>query len=348
METTNEDGEILSSQEVLTLKLTEKDNWSGEVKNLPDIYEYRFVEMNVPTGWKSDNSDTAKKDDLSASITNTLMTGSLGVEKNWANDSAADRPENLTISLYRTTKAPTTASKLDTSESNEDKQVNQLAENAEEAVSTETYEDITVTEGETIVLNTGDEGRLVLNSEKTVEWNDTENDKVKVENGILTVLDEGITTVSATIDDTPTIFNVNVKIASVVPNVTGMQKVKDIETFVKSDKAWNADVTDLPFYSPDGKPYYYYIVEKYTGADGKTVTGNNCTYYSVNYSDAVTLIDNPSTSPTLSVTNEKVDTEGITLPEAGGSGTHNYYIAGICLIGMAGIFWVIRRRRTTK
>ncbi|MDE5569756.1 MAG: Cna B-type domain-containing protein, partial [Ruminococcus sp.] len=348
VETTNEDGEILSSQEVLTLKLTEKDNWSGEVKNLPDIYEYRFVEMNVPTGWESDNSDTAKKDDLSASITNTLMTGSLGVEKNWANDSAADRPENLTISLYRTTKAPTTASKLDTLESNEDTQVNQLAENAEEAVSTETYEDITVTEGETIVLNTGDEGRLVLNSEKTVEWNDTENDKVKVENGILTVLDEGITTVSATIDDTPTTFNVNVKIASVVPNVTGMQKVKDIETFVKSDKAWNADVTDLPLYSPDGKPYYYYIVEKYTGADGKTVTGNNCTYYSVNYSDAVTLIDNPSTSPTLSVTNEKVDTEGITLPEAGGSGTHNYYIAGICLIGMAGIFWVIRRRRTTK
>lgn len=338
VETTNDDGETVSSQEPLTLTL-KKDDWSGTVEKLPDIYEYRFVEIDVPTGWESDNSDTAKKGDLSASITNTFMTGKLGIEKNWANDSATDRPDSLTISLYRTTKAP---------ETDEDTQVNQLAENAEEAISTETYEDIIVTEGETIVLSTGDEGVLILDSEKPVEWNDTENDKIKVEDGILTVLDEGITTISATIDDTPTIFNVNVKIASVIPEVSGMQKVKDIETFDKSDNTWTANVDNLPLYSPDGKTYYYYIVEKYTGADGKTVTGNNCTYYSVNYSDAVTLIGNPSTTPKLSVTNKKVDTEGITLPEAGGNGTHNYYIAGICLIGMAGMFWFIRRRRTAK
>lgn len=301
-----------------TITITKAKTWTETITGLPAMYEYRFAEV-VPVGWdeiSNDKTANTDDDDNSATLSNKQQVGSLGIEKNWTNDSATDRPDSLTISLYRTTDSPDS--------------------NAED-------KDITVTEGEPIVLKTGDKGKLVLaDSETTVEWINTENDKVKVEDGILTVLDEGTTTISATIDGTSTTFPVNVKIASIVPNMTG----KPVNDIVLSADAWKATVDKLPIYSPDGKPYYYYIVEKYTSADN-TVVVNGCTYYSVNYSDAVQLTDKNST-PTLSVTNEKVDTEGITLPEAGGNGTHNYYIAGICLIGMTGMFWFIRRRRTAK
>ncbi|MDE5937268.1 MAG: glycoside hydrolase family 9 protein, partial [Ruminococcus sp.] len=63
--------------------------------------------MIVPNGWEVQTvEDTAKSDDLNTSVTNKQQTGNLEIEKNWENDTDSDRPKNLTIGLYRTTKVP--------------------------------------------------------------------------------------------------------------------------------------------------------------------------------------------------------------------------------------------------
>lgn len=202
-------------------------------------------------------------------------------------------------------------------------------------VNVKVYKNIEVNENETLVLKTGDEGKLVLeNSEnKTVEWIDS---VVKVENGILTVLDEGTAIITAKINGVNKTFNINVQIASIIPDVSEMEHIQDITEFNKNtNNKWTANVNNLPIYSPNGQKYYYYIKENYTGADGRTVAGRNGKYYSVRYTNGVELVN--SETVTADVTNEKVETGGATMPSAGGNGTRNYYFAGD--------FWIIKRRK---
>ncbi|MDE5936617.1 MAG: glycoside hydrolase family 9 protein, partial [Ruminococcus sp.] len=310
--------------------------------------------------WKDYNGWSGKYSDVEGShiLVGALCGGPSSSDFNTYNDNAKDATSNeVTIDYnaglvgaaaglyYFTGKGTTdTFDEINAASGNELKNVYN-----ETPVNVKVYKNIEVNENETLVLKTGDEGKLVLENpeNKTVEWIDSVDSVVKVENGILTVLDEGTAIITAKINDVNKTFNINVQIASVIPDVSEMEHIQDITEFNKNtDNKWTANVNNLPIYSPNGQKYYYYIKENYTGADGRTVAGKNGTYYSVGYTNGVELVN--SATVKADVTNEKVETGGATMPSAGGNGTRNYCFAGAFIIGIAGAFWIIRRRKFTE
>ncbi len=102
-----------------TIVVTKSDNWEGKFENLPVGYEYRVVEGELPYDhWSVENSSvtsvTATKADKEEemesgfAVTNTYNPpeGGLTVNKQWIGDTAADRPEQLKLKVYRTIAKP--------------------------------------------------------------------------------------------------------------------------------------------------------------------------------------------------------------------------------------------------
>ncbi len=82
----------------VTLVLSSDNNWLGEFTGIPEG-EYQVVESVVPSGW-TESRVTEKGKTI---ITNTQKTGALKLTKIWQNDEAIQRPQDITIRIYRTT-----------------------------------------------------------------------------------------------------------------------------------------------------------------------------------------------------------------------------------------------------
>lgn len=102
-----------------TIVVTKSDNWEGKFENLPVGYQYRVEEGELPYDhWSVENSSvtslTATKADKEEemesgfAVTNTYNPpeGGLTVNKQWIGDTAADRPEQLKLKVYRTIAKP--------------------------------------------------------------------------------------------------------------------------------------------------------------------------------------------------------------------------------------------------
>lgn len=216
----------------------------------------------------------------------------------------------------------------------------------ETPVNVKNYETIEVTQetGESKdngVLNIGDERKLVLaNSDnKNVTWSSDNQNVATIEKGILTAVEDGTATIKATVNNTVVAeYALTVNIASIntdyISADNGYQLVKSITINADNNNNWNITETNLPLYDANGRKYYYYIKEK-------DVTK----YYAISYTNGVSL-DNDTNS--VSVTNKKYDNGGVTMPSSGGTGTRNYYVVGACMIGIAGIFLIRRRKKVTE
>ncbi len=196
-------------------------------------------------------------------------------------------------------------------------------------------------------LNIGDEKKFVLNGlidGETVTWSSTDETVAEItEQGILTAVEDGEATIQAKIGDKLVAeYALTVQIASINTDINsnnGYQLVKTITISAddNSDNKWNITEANLPLYDANGRKYYYYIKE--TSVDK---------YYTISYINGVSLTENENHSGTVSVTNKKPDNGGVTMPSSGGTGTRNYYVAGVCLIGVAGILLIRRRKRVTE
>lgn len=216
----------------------------------------------------------------------------------------------------------------------------------ETPVNVKNYETIEVTQetGESKdngVLNIGDERKLVLaNSDnKNVTWSSDNQNVATIEKGILTAVEDGTATIKATVNGAVVAeYALTVQIASIntgyISADNGYQLVKSITINADNNNNWSITETNLPLYDANGRKYYYYIKEK-------DVTK----YYAISYTNGVSL-DNDTNS--VSVTNKKYDNGGVTMPSSGGTGTRNYYVVGACMIGIAGIFLIRRRKKVTE
>jgi len=78
--------------------------WTYTYTGLPSNCIYRAVEVSVPAGWNADNngrSNTSNTDGDTLTLTNTYQTAGLKVAKKWLGDNDSNRPENVTVLLYR-------------------------------------------------------------------------------------------------------------------------------------------------------------------------------------------------------------------------------------------------------
>lgn len=241
---------------------------------------------------------------------------------------------------------------LDTAEQLKTASGNELIKVYDETpVNVKDYTNDTITVPEAIgeskgtgILNIGDEKKLVLaNSDnKNVTWSIENPDDLTVatiEKGILTAVEDGTATIKATVNGAVVAeYALTVQIASIntgyISADNGYQLVKSITINADNNNNWNITETDLPLYDANGRKYYYYIKEKDVQK-----------YYAISYTNGVSL-DNDTNS--VSVTNKKYDNGGVTMPSSGGTGTRNYYVVGACIIGIAGIFLIRRRKKVTE
>lgn len=213
----------------------------------------------------------------------------------------------------------------------------------ETPVNVKNYETIEISDNKNIgILNIGDEKKLVLENHdgKTITWSsDSQSVATITEKGILTAVEDGTATIKATVNGTVVAeYTVTVQIASIntgyISADNGYQLVKSITINADNNNNWNIIEPNLPLYDANGRKYYYYIKEKDVQK-----------YYAISYTNGVSL-DNDTNS--VSVTNKKYDNGGVTMPSSGGTGTRNYYVVGACIIGIAGIFLIRRRKKVTE
>ncbi len=91
-----------------TLVLSKAEGWTGLFADIPGrsgtIYRVREVTDLSSYGWFEDESKrtTASEDGATLTLTNTLKTGSLDVEKDWIDgDDDTDLPEQIMVAVYR-------------------------------------------------------------------------------------------------------------------------------------------------------------------------------------------------------------------------------------------------------
>ena len=87
-----------------TITVKQSDNFKGVFKNLPAGYKYRIVEAYSPNGWIVGTKSEEKivnDNDTTFTITNVPKLGSFTIQKDWSNDSADTRPQNIYLQLRR-------------------------------------------------------------------------------------------------------------------------------------------------------------------------------------------------------------------------------------------------------
>lgn len=135
-----------------------------------------------------------------------------------------------------------------------------------------------------------------------------------------------------------------------VVDTTDMTFVKNIKITPNNSKEWKATVNNLPKTDADGNEYAYYIVEvdktDKVIADNNVLEGNNCKYIPVSYEGNGLNLNTAGQNDKIVVTNKLTEkNQGVSMPSTGGSGTNNYHVVGMCLMGMAGILLIIRRKK---
>lgn len=109
---------------------------------------------------------------------------------------------------------------------------------------------------------------------------------------------------------------------------------------VKASNNWTEIIDDLPVYDENGSKYYYWIEEK-------SVTGYSASYRFNDGDDDTTYCinaENPGNGQ-IKVLNTKVESESVTLPESGGSGTDIWYITGAVLMMLTAAGYTMFKRR---
>ncbi len=80
------------------------NSWKYAYDAVPAGYYYRIVENTVLRGWQTTaetSTDKVTADGTALTITNKLSTGGLKIVKNWDGDNESNRPDKITVKLYR-------------------------------------------------------------------------------------------------------------------------------------------------------------------------------------------------------------------------------------------------------
>lgn len=92
------------------ITLNKDENYTGSYDIPHGATDVSVEESTVPTGWKLKGINPEKIDTLTEgrtiTITNVPDSGKLTVKKEWKNDKAEDRPNQIQIAVYRTTTKP--------------------------------------------------------------------------------------------------------------------------------------------------------------------------------------------------------------------------------------------------
>ena len=317
--------------------LSSANNYQFTFDKLPANKEYRVVEKTVPNGWIK-VSDGNKDAEGNYIITNKRDVGSLEVEKQWANDTQNDRPDEINIAVYRAVKAVSSV-------------------NTDSDISTANVAEPFEINGDSEMNKNSEQTLIAENAVGDVEWEienwspavyDGESPTID-ENGVLTAGDAyGILTLKATDSEkTEEEFTVYVRETAVEPNIPSNKELVKTITLTASE-GWKYTLDNLPKYDATGKEYCYYI-EEITGTLDGTIDGNDgAKYYPIRYDgNGLTLTGDDNK---ISVTNEKEDKPeipGYELPETGGTGTTWYYITGIALMFIPIVILAKRRKKST-
>ncbi len=110
---------------------------------------------------------------------------------------------------------------------------------------------------------------------------------------------------------------------------------------------FEAILSDLDVYDADGNKYYYWAQEVAVTYNGATVSGFTPSYSFTDQDSDTTYSINAEKAEgaVITVRNTKDESVSAEMPESGGSGTAPYTATGIMLISMAGIYFLVKRRR---
>ncbi len=191
------------------------------------------------------------------------------------------------------------------------------------------------------VMDLGTQQTLTANNIGTLTWTSTDENVLKVVNGVVTAEGVGTAIITATdVDGAAANYTITVQMAAVKPT---LPETKEWVKTVELDKAGNwTTLENLPMYDANGKRYYYYIEEV---LEGDSLAGSGgAVYMPIDYSDNNgTTIDETETE--LTVTNMLTEVTQGSMPSAGGEGTKWYYVIGMMLMLTGITTGIVTKRR---
>ncbi len=111
-------------------------------------------------------------------------------------------------------------------------------------------------------------------------------------------------------------------------------------------KEWQATISNLEVYDPNGKPYYYWVIEEHTHKNYAISylykDEDDGTDYCINAEKA------GSDGIDITVANTKEEDEGVLMPSTGGEGTMKFYCTGGALVLLSVLAGSNRMRRRIK
>jgi hypothetical protein len=111
-------------------------------------------------------------------------------------------------------------------------------------------------------------------------------------------------------------------------------------------KEWQATISNLEVYDPNGDPYYYWVIEEHTHKNYAISylykDEDDRTDYCINAEKA------DSDGIDITVANTKEEDEGVLMPSTGGEGTMKFYCTGGAMILLSVLAGSNRMRRRIK
>lgn len=115
---------------------------------------------------------------------------------------------------------------------------------------------------------------------------------------------------------------------------------------ITATTGWETAVEELDVYDNDGRPYYYWVVER---------VDENSAGYDVSYSfedndDNTDYCINSGNlgAGTVTVRNTKQESQGVAMPSTGGQGVGGNYATGVILMGSSTAAYILIKRRKKK
>lgn len=115
---------------------------------------------------------------------------------------------------------------------------------------------------------------------------------------------------------------------------------------ITATTGWETAVEELDVYDNDGRPYYYWVVER---------VDENSAGYDVSYSfedndDNTDYCINSGNlgAGTVTVRNTKQESQGVAMPSTGGEGVGGNYATGVILMGSSTAAYILIKRRKKK
>lgn len=201
------------------------------------------------------------------------------------------------------------------------------------------------------VMNIGETTALTaVNNVGDVAWSTSDENIATVdENGIVTSKSYGSVTITATDSDgTQAEFKINIQMIGVIPQIPSDAELVQIITLSEADD-WSKVINYLPLTDEYGDAYYYYIAElDNDGETARIIEGKGASYIPVSYgNNGSALSESDKDTVLISVTNKMTEEIKGVMPMTGGHGTRNYYIFGGCIVSLAGVI-LIYKKRTKK